>query len=502
MSLTPRAFRSPNSQSLQSVPLHPAERALSGVLALWLLFLPWSLGTREIWAQWTSLGLAALAFVLALLPRRLAGYLHIAQPARVLARLPLFWMSIMLVAYVTIQALNPAWEWKSNDTYWWLEKRDYVKWLPHSVDAPMERMNPWRMLLIWSAPLLTVTAAWLGLTRRRSVQWLSVLVVLNAVAIAVLGMTQRLSGTEKIFWHYDFKHEVFGSFVYRNHGAQFLLLGLGLALGLGIRHYLHGLARGARSTPASIFAFFAIAIAAGIVVSTSRLGVVFGAGLVVLVLGIFAVNLCRAGLTQSVLPLVSAIVLVGFGIWFLSQVGMGRFFDRFQSLTKSEGEASLHIRISGAELGREMFWTQPLFGHGAGTYRHMEPSFTPNIPILPRLTRFYKGHHTVQHFRMRDAHNDHLQLLAEMGLIGCALIYGLLAGGLAALTSPLRRTHPVVYATLATALTILALAALDFPFVNAAILGTFALLFPLACRWADLERASKPVTDTPTSNPE
>lgn len=492
MSLTPRAFRSFSAQSPKSVPIHPAEKALTTVLATWLVFLPWAFGAMPIWSQWVSLALATLALLLALLPRRIPGTLQIAHPARLLVRLPLFWLAVAILAYVAIQALNPAWTWKSNETSWWLEKRDFIRWLPRGVDAPLDRMSPWRVLLIWSAPVLAVSAAWIGLTRRRSVQFLAVLIVANIAAIAILGMAQRFTGTNEIFWHYNFNTEVFGSFIYRNHGAQFLLLGLGLALGLGIRHYLHGEARGARSTPAPVFAFLAVAIVTGIIVSTSRLGAVFGAGLIVVILGVFALQLSRSGLARRTLPLLAVISLVGFGGWFLSQVDIERFFQRFHDLAQGEGEASLHIRVSGAELGGEMLKSQPWFGHGAGTYRHLEPNFTPSLPLLARDIHFYgTGHHQVVHWRTRDAHNDHLQLLGEMGLLGSALVYCLLACGLAALTSAMRRGHPVVYATLISSLTVAVLATLDYPFTNPAILGTLALFFPLACRWADLEQTGR-----------
>lgn len=491
MSLSPRAFRSASAQALKSVPLHPAEKALTTVLAGWLVFLPWAFGTRDGWAQGVSLGLAGLAFVFSLLPRQIPDTREIARPARLLLRLPLFWLGLVVLSYVAVQALNPAWTYVRSESSWWLEKREHLTWLPHGIAAPFEQMNAWRMLLIWSAPFLAVTAAWLGLTRRRSVQFLAVLLVVNATAIALLGMAQRLTGTNKVFWHFAVPGEAFGSFFYRNHAAAFLLLGLGLALGLGTRHYLHGEARGARSTPAPVFGFLGVLIGAGLVVSTSRLGVVFGAALVVVLLGIFAVQLSRSGLARRTLPVLAGTVIVGFGSWFLAQVDLDRFFQRFKNLARAEGESSLHIRVSGAELARDMFNAQPWFGHGAGSFRHVETHFTPGIPVLPRETRFNaRGRHSVQHYRMRDAHNDHLQLLAEMGLVGSALVYGLLAGGLAALTAPKRRGHPVVYATLVAVLTVVTLAALDLPFVNAAIIGTFTLLFPLACRWADLEPAT------------
>lgn len=488
MSLAPRSFRPARAQALKSAPVHPAEKALTGVLAVWLVFLPWAFGTMSIWAQGVALGLAAIAFLLALYPRRVPELLEVTRPVRLLVRLPYFWLGCALLGYVAIQALNPAWVWRSDAARWWLEKTDPITWLPQGVDTPIERMNQWRVLMMWAAPVLAATAAWLGLTRRRSLQFLSVLLVLNATAVAILGMLQRFTGTNKIYWHYTFPGEVFGSFSHRNHGTMFLLIPLGLALALGIRHYLHGEARGARSTPAPVFAFLAVVLLAGIIVSTSRASAVCAAGLIVVILSLFTWELHRSGLARRTLPLIATIAVVGFGGWFLSQVDLSRVFQRFKDLTAGEGEASMHIRSSAAELANEMFRQKPVFGHGAAAYRHVEPQFTGGMPVLPRETYFYaNGTHGVTHFRTRDAHNDHVQFLAELGLVGSALVYGLLACGFASLTAAHRRRNPLAYGTVAITFAVLVAGIFDYPTTNPAIVGTLSLLFVLACRWTDLE---------------
>lgn len=491
MTVSPRAFRFGSSAALKSVPIHPAEKALTATLAAWLLFLPWAFGTMHVWAQGISLALAGAALLPALFPRRIPDTLDISSPVRVLLRLPLFWMGLALLGYVAIQALNPSWVWRQDDKAWWLERRAAIAWLPSGIDAPFDRMNAWRTAAIWAAPLLAASAAWIGLTRRRTVQFLLVLFVLSATAVALLGMIQKFSGTNQIFWVFTFKAEIFGSFVYRNHGAAFLLLGIAGALGLGIRHYLHGELRGSRSTPAPVFAFLAAVLAAGIVVSTSRVGAVFGAILIMLLLGTFALQLRRTGLARRTLPIIAAIIVTGFGGWFLTQVDLERFFQRFEDLAGREGEASLHTRIVAAEMAREMFADHRWFGIGAGGYRHLEPAYTGRNPMLAREIGFHgNGRHHVERYWTHDAHNDHLQLLAELGVAGGLLVYGLLAGGLSALTAGTRRRHPVVYATTAGVLVIILLAVFDFPFLNPAILGSLVLLIPLACRWADLEPAS------------
>jgi len=49
--------------------IHPTEVLLLWVVSVHLVFLPWALGGMRSWGQWTSLGLAAAGFVIALIPR-------------------------------------------------------------------------------------------------------------------------------------------------------------------------------------------------------------------------------------------------------------------------------------------------------------------------------------------------------------------------------------------------------------------------------------------------
>ena len=49
--------------------IHPMEVLLLWVVSVHLVFLPWALGGMRAWGQWTSLGLAVVGFVIALIPR-------------------------------------------------------------------------------------------------------------------------------------------------------------------------------------------------------------------------------------------------------------------------------------------------------------------------------------------------------------------------------------------------------------------------------------------------
>lgn len=59
--------------SKQRLPLHPLEKAVLAAVAIHLCFLPWALGTMHVWSQITSLVLATIGFLLALIPRTYSG---------------------------------------------------------------------------------------------------------------------------------------------------------------------------------------------------------------------------------------------------------------------------------------------------------------------------------------------------------------------------------------------------------------------------------------------
>ena len=112
-------FRAPKHR----LPLHPLERAVLAAVAIHLCFLPWALGTMHVWSQVTSLVLAAIGLLLALIPRTYSGDLAppvsgiqfpVVGPASTghrppptafrlnplprLVRFPLFWLGLALLA--------------------------------------------------------------------------------------------------------------------------------------------------------------------------------------------------------------------------------------------------------------------------------------------------------------------------------------------------------------------------------------------------------------------
>jgi len=477
----------PNSAALKLVTVHPREKIVVAILTAWLLFQPWAIGGLKVWAQFVSLALAAGAFAVALPSRRTDDGLGVLHPVRLVVRSPFFWLGVALFGYVAVQALNPAWTWKRSATHWWLEPATAIRWLPSGVDAPFAEMNGWRALTIWGSPFLAGLAVWAGVMRRQSLQWLLTIFIVNAVAVAALGLAQRVTGTDKLFWVIP-STAGFASFSYRNHAAAYLLVALALTFGLAMRHHLHALNHLRRSHRAPLYLLFALAIGAALFASHSRSGLVAGAALALGLAVAYAMLLWRRGALRVGVLVFFGTLALGVGGWLVMLASQSGTVRRLAELRTEQGAASFMVRVLGAEMARQMFVEHPAFGVGAGGYRHLELRYGSSYPALGVDVRFfYDATVDIRRFRMNDAHNDHLQLLAELGLVGAAFVYALLAAGLAALTARHRRAHPLALAQLAALLLLLALAVFDFPFLNPAVLSAAVFTAVVTARWCDLE---------------
>src|SRR5882757_308586 len=212
--------------------LHPLEKAVLWAVALHLCFLPWALGTMHVWSQVTSLALSAVGMMLALIPRNYPSGLSGGPAMRLtmwprLLHFPIFWIGLALLAYIALQASNPSWVWERSTTQWWLRRVDDTSWLPTSVDTPFERFDIWRQFIIYVSAWLTVCTVWTGFTRRRSLQMLLVVLIINAGLLGLEGFIQPIVTPYRVLGILPWPPETtpFASFIYKNHaGAYFALL--------------------------------------------------------------------------------------------------------------------------------------------------------------------------------------------------------------------------------------------------------------------------------------
>jgi O-antigen ligase len=471
-----------------SVPIHPLELALVVVACLHLCFLPWAMGTRAHWAQLISLGLAVPSFVLALWPRNYRGEFTQGSDFRLhtwprLLRFPIFWGGLLFLGYILAAALNPAWEHVSTGIVWFIKSvPGHITWLPTSIDAPFERMNAWRVLVIMSSTWLLVCALWIGLTRRVSVHALLVVLVVNGSLLGLIAILQKMTEAKAMLWFIPpIAHHFHGTFVYKNHAGAYLNLILFLAFGLALWHHVRSLRRLERSSPAPVFAFAVIVLGASVVMSRSRAATLLLAGFLLITLIVYLVWRFRQRSSASnpvisTLLALGAVGLISAAAYFLN---LDSSLDHFQRLLGADRKLSIDSRVMVRDATFELFRDQPATGWGPGSFRHAFPIHQQNYPDIFRLRGnvLFWDH----------AHNDWVQFLAEFGLIGAIFPVAALGWLIYRFCRLGALAHPAFLLLLLGFGLTLAHAWVDFPLSNTAIFTTFCTVWLLSLRWAELE---------------
>ena len=471
-------------------PIHPLETALFFVVAAHLAMLPWALGAVRLPTQVCSLALAVAGFVLALIPRE-----HAAVPGGdpafrlvllpKLLRFPIFWLGLALLGLIVVQGLNPAWAFQTNGKAWWMSAVKHVAWLPTGVDVPFvappntPQGGPWRMLLIYSSAWLTVCSIWVGMTRRRTLQRLFLVLAGNGVALALFGFAQIGLEARKVFWTIETRAEFFSSFIYKNHAGGYLLLTLTMAAALAAWHYVRSVRRLDKSSPAGLFAFFVTCIAVSIFISYAR-GATFVmlAYLTVLVAAFTWFQWRLPAAARS--PVITIALLLVFGFFLktgLQAVRTGRAWSELRAVWTTQ-DVSVKARQAANQGSLEMLKERGLGGVGAGGYQFLFPFHQKKIPQLTNPPQFW------QH-----AHNDVLQLPIELGLAGTLLIVASFAYWAVVLLRNYAWQNPLSASVIVGLLFLVAMSWGEFIFYCPAILITWCALWPAVARWTVLEEA-------------
>lgn len=485
------AFRGGDGRA--AIALHPLETALLVIVGALLCFMPWALGTMHVWSQWVSLGLAVAAFGVAIINRRYVGELAPQGDFRLimwpkLIRFPLFWLGLLLLGYILIQALNTAWMYVSTPTLWWLEPMPHITWLPTGMETPYKDMNPWRMLVIYGTAWLTVCALWVGVTRRVTVQWLFTVVAANGALLAILGILQRVTGAKSILWDIIKANpagQFFSTIIYKNHAGAYFNLVLMLCTGLLYWHFSRAERRLERASPAPVFGFVAVLLGLSVLLTNSRAAIILLMGFSIVAFIGFIVRSTlhrsehRSPWTIAVLCAVFAL-FIGLGSYFLNT---GKALDRVGKLIE---ERKTDSSVVSRNLARKATWEMArdnlVTGWGAGSFRHYFPVYQRHYPEIYQVPWNKKLRQ-----RWEYAHNDYVQLLAELGLIGAGIVFAMLVAGLRHCWRHRvwKRPH-LVFILLGLAVTA-AHAWVDFQFHNPAILVLWCASAALAGRWAEVE---------------
>jgi len=353
-------------------------------------------------------------------------------------------------------------------------------WLTLSV-SPADTFVAAQRSLVY----LVVFVCTLVLVRTRSeVRLLGGALVLSGCLQALLGVSLHGSGLElRIF---DFVYgfgDVQGSFANRNHLAAYLVMCLAAGLGLMLarfdevadshrRNWKARLLGGLRFvlSPGMSLRLLLVLMVVGLVLTRSRMGnASFFVAL--LLVGLLALWAWRrmAPVTLALISSLLVIDVVLIGHW----VGLDRVVQRMEqtALLKEDrrGEESFEERQIASTLGMQTLQEYPWVGAGARSFEAVFPQYRE---------AGIQG-------RYQHAHNDYLEIASDTGLMGLALLAGVVLTS-AARALRVLRTHEsrlargIAFASLMSVVAMAVHMSVEFNLQIPAVALTFCVMLALA----------------------
>lgn len=437
-----------------------AERWLAGQAVLSVAATAAAIGGLASWAPWAmglSVGLAALP-------------VGRAWRDGAVVRWRAFLPALLFAAYVGIQLLNPSHA--AGPAGGWLPRPGWVPWLPTTMDRDRTVLAA----LPWLLALLEAGAVGAVLRSRRAARRLALGLAAGVVGFAFVGAVVWFSGSKLLMGVLAVPGgQQFATFVYKNHWAAFAILGACAAAGVGFSAWDRG-GDARRERTVRLFAFCAVVlILLTPALPVSRSGTVMAAVVALVVVlavlgrvGRGAGTTWRRRLLLGAAVLAVVALLVGRIVW-ISQPSLERGWQRsVNEWRRAEATGQWNPRVYAAQDTWRMVRARPWFGWGGGSF---EPVF-----------RIYQGDYS------RDrkgritgtwdhAHCDWLEVPAEHGFVGLALLVGAaLAGVWRVLQAGSRWGR---WALLGCGM-IAVYAVAEFPFHNPAVLLLWCVLLAAA----------------------
>lgn len=276
------------------------------------------------------------------------------------------------------------------------------------------------MTTLLAGVLLVVIGATI-FRRRASFRRLLAAIVVAGAAVVAIGLAQVVSGASNVYWYFESPGmATSGPFAMHSHYAEFLNIAIGCAIGLLLlRASERALGRTVEAhelfhlghkpiTVERLLALFCVIAAIGVVLSTSRNGLMS--------------MVAAAGVTSALLhgsrrvEGIGWTMVIGAGLALaaLLTLGVDPVIRGFEE-TFAEPEDALSTRLALVRDTSSMVAAFPAFGAGLGAYWVAFPSFD---------TSLRSG--TAEH-----AENQYMEVAAELGLLGVllALTFALLVGG-------------------------------------------------------------------------
>jgi O-antigen ligase len=230
-----------------------------------------------------------------------------------------------------------------------------------------------------------------ALLRGSQARSLAVIFSVYGAALAAFALIYSLSSNDKLYWIRQPRNGgwIYGPYVNHNHYAGLIEMLVPIPLVLALTRLASPRTRSAAAAAAAL-------MVGTIFLSGSRGGMLA----IVAELAILAILLVKQkrGLSTAILVGVFLALVVGLLAW----VGGDAVVKRWASVGSSHPDISVDMRLNIDRDAFRMFLKKPVLGWGLGTF-----------PVVyPQFRTFYTN------FFVNEAHNDYLQLLVEMGVLG------------------------------------------------------------------------------------
>jgi O-antigen ligase len=246
--------------------------------------------------------------------------------------------------------------------------------------------------LLYCAYALLCFLATQSLLRVSQARKIALILTVYGCLIAAFALLQGVAPNGKLYWMRQPRLGgwIYGPYVNHNHYAGLMELLIPIPLVISLSHLAQQKAR--------IACGIAAAVMAGTIFLSGSRGGMLAIFVELAVLGV-VLSRQKKSMRIAIGAGAFAVVLVSLLAW----LGGKELTTRVVSIsTEARGEISGGMRLSIDRDTVQMFRQRPLLGWGLGTF-----------PVVyPQFRSFYTN------FFVNEAHNDYLQLLSEMGMLG------------------------------------------------------------------------------------
>jgi O-antigen ligase/Tfp pilus assembly protein PilF len=340
-------------------------------------------------------------------------------------------------------------------------------WMPISIAPAMTRAALLKLLMYCAAALLLIAYPFSAAQEKRLYKDVVRTVLATGLVISIAGLAEQLFSNGKPLWvfsPYDWSHgsvwgaRSFGSFANPDHFADYLAMVWSFALAGMLFPGLLGRVRDRVAVPL-LCGTVGLAVLAALLATASRGGWLAAAAASATIL-LLARRLPIDLQPRAVRRGNSGARLITAGVALFAFICLAALFTSQSS--SAEADARLHsafyqesawARTQPARYSLRLIGQFPLFGVGLGAWPEIYPKYAP----LPWDGVF-----------MNAVHDEYVQFLAETGLLGMALLGGILLWALSRLARGFpalsRENLPAAIACAGALAAIASQALLDFPF--------------------------------------